>query len=402
MLVRIARLAIASPKRIVVVAALILVATAIFGLPVTKLLSAGGFTDPGSESVQAADILTDKFGHNDLQLLVAVTADDGVHSAAASAVAAEVTSVLKNSPDVTNVASAWSAPPSAAAGLTSRDGKTGMVIAGLRGTDAEYAKTARRLVDQMPHDRDGVIVRAGGALTFAEANEQGERDLVKMELIAIPLSFVALVWVFGGLFAAALPMAIGVFAILGSLAFLRAITFFTDVSIFAMNLTAAMGLALAVDYTLLIVSRYRDEIANSVPPDEAVVRTMTTAGRTVAFSALTVALSMSAMALFPMYFLRSFAYAGVAVVLLAAAAAIVVTPAVIVLLGRRLDALDVRKLIRRALGRPLTPATQPDRSKFLVPDHARCHAPRGGGQRRSHCGPADARSSVPRSQVGLS
>ena len=257
-----------------------------------------------------------------------------------------MTSVLKSSPDVTDVTSLWSAPPSAARDLTSRDGNTGIIIAGLRGSDDEFAKTARQLVDQLPKDRDGVTVRAGGALSFAEANEQSERDLVKMESVAIPLSFVALVWVFGGLFAAALPMAVGVFAILGSLAVLRAVTFFTDVSLFAMNLTAAMGLALAVDYTLLIVSRYRDEIADGMPPDEAVVRTMTTAGRTVALSALTVALSMSAMVLFPMYFLRSFAYAGIAVVFLAAAAAIVITPAVILLLGPRLDALDVRKLVR--------------------------------------------------------
>jgi len=364
MLAKIARLAVAAPKRTVVAAALTLVAAAIFGLPVTKSLSAGGFTDPGSESVQASDILTNEFDHNDLQLLVAVTADDGVHSAAASAVAAEVTSALENSPDVTNVISAWSAPPPAAPGLTSRDGRTGIIIAGLRGTDAEFAEIARQLVDQMPHDRDGVSVRAGGALTFAEANEQGERDLVKMELIAIPLSFVALVWVFGGLFAAALPMAVGVFAILASLAVLRALSFFTDVSLFALNLTAAMGLALAVDYTLLIVSRYRDETANSVPPAEAVVRTMTTAGRTVAFSALTVALSMGAMIIFPMYFLRSFAYAGIAVVFLAATAAIVVAPAVIVLLGRRLDALDVRKLLRRALGRPPTRAPRPTGQTF--------------------------------------
>ena len=364
MLSRIARHAIASPKRIVTAAALILVGAAIFGLPVTNSLSAGGFTDPNSESVQAADILTDKFDHNDVQLLVAVTADHGVHSAAASAVAAEITDALKNSPDVTNVISTWSAPPPAAAGLTSRDGKTGIIIAGLRGTDAEFAEIAGQLVDQLPHDRDGVIVRAGGATTFAEVNKQGERDLVKMELIAIPLSFVALVWVFGGLFAAALPMAVGVFAIFASLAVLRTITFFTDVSLFAMNLSAAMGLALAVDYTLLIVSRYRDEIADGAPPDEAVVRTMTTAGRTVAFSALTVALCMGAMVLFPMYFLRSFAYAGIAVVLLAAMAAIVVTPAVIVLLGRRLDALDVRKLMRRAVGRPLTRAAIPTGQSF--------------------------------------
>lgn len=232
-------------------------------------------------------------------------------------------------------------------------------MAGLRGSDAEFAKIARKLVDQMPRERDGVVVRAGGALTFAEANEQSERDLVLMESIAIPLSFVALVWVFGGMLAAALPMAVGMFAILGSLAVLRAVTFVTDVSLFAMNLTAAMGLALAVDYTLLIVSRYRDEIADGAPPEQALVRTMTTAGRTVVFSALTVALSMSAMVLFPMYFLRSFAYAGVAVVVLAAVAAIVITPAAIVLLGPRLNAFDVRRLIRRALRRQATPAARP-------------------------------------------
>ena len=355
---RIALAAIAAPKRIIA-AALVMVACAIFGFPVTKSLSAGGFTDPASQSVRASDILAAKFDHSDLQLLVTVTADGGVHSPAAAAVAGDIISVMKSSPDVTAVTSLWTAPPAAAPALTSRDGRSGIIMAGLRGSDAEFAKIARKLVDQMPRERDGVVVRAGGALTFAEANEQSERDLVLMESIAIALSFVALVWVFGGMLAAALPMAVGMFAILGSLAVLRAVTFVTDVSLFAMNLTAAMGLALAVDYTLLIVSRYRDEIADGAPPEQALVRTMTTAGRTVVFSALTVALSMSAMVLFPMYFLRSFAYAGVAVVVFAAAAAIVITPAAIVLLGPRLDAFDVRRLIRRALRRQATQAARP-------------------------------------------
>ena len=139
-----------------------------------------------------------------------------------------------------------------------------------------------------------------------------------MESIAIPLSFVVLVWVFGGLLAAALPLAVGVFAIFGSMAVMRALTFVDRVSIFALNLSVAMGLALAIDYTLLIVSRFRDELADGADRDEALMRTMATAGRTVLFSALTVALSMVAMVLFPMYFLKSFAYAGVAVVALAA------------------------------------------------------------------------------------
>jgi putative drug exporter of the RND superfamily len=173
-----------------------------------------------------------------------------------------------------------------------------------------------------------------------------------MEAIALPLSFLVLVWVFGGLVAAALPLAVGCFAIFGSMAVLRAITFATDVAVFALNLIVAMGLALAIDYTLLIISRFRDELASGADRDEALVRTMATAGRTVLFSALTVALSMSAMVLFPMYFLKSFAYGGIAVVAFAAFAAIVVTPAAIALLGERLDSFDVRRLGRRLLRRP--------------------------------------------------
>ena len=133
---------------------------------------------------------------------------------------------------------------------------------------------------------------------------------------------------------------------------LRTIWFATDVSIFALNLTTAMGLALAIDYTLLIISRYRDELADSADREVAVVRTVVTAGRTVLFSATTVALSMAVMVLFPMHFLKSFAYAGVAVVAFAAFAAVVVTPAALVLLGDRLDSFNIRRLVRRLLGRP--------------------------------------------------
>ncbi|MEE9244412.1 MAG: MMPL family transporter, partial [Mycobacterium sp.] len=212
----------------------------------------------------------------------------------------------------------------------------------------------------------------GVAMTYVQINAQSEKDLLMMESIAIPLSFVVLVWVFGGLLAAALPLAVGAFAILGSMALLRAVALFTDVSIFALNVSIAMGLALAIDYTLLIISRYRDELADradsagtisSAERSQALVVTMVTAGRTVLFSALTVALSMVSMVLFPMYFLKSFAYAGVAVVAFAAVAAIVVAPAAIVLAGERLDSLDVRKLIRRILGRP-EPVRKPVEQMF--------------------------------------
>jgi RND superfamily putative drug exporter len=361
---RIALVAVAAPKRVIVAAALVMVVCGIFGLPVTKALSVGGFTDPASESVRAADILADKFNQSSMQLLITVTAPGGVHSPDATKAAADIMAVLKSSPDVMGVTSLWTAPPAAAPALTSTDGRTGVIVAGLRGTDADYAKSARAIVDRFPREGGDVAVRAGGALTYSEAQEQTERDLVLMESIAIPVSFLALVWVFGGVFGAALPLTIGVFAILGSLAVLRFVTLFTDVSVFALNLTVAMGLALAVDYSLLIVSRYRDEIADGATPDQALVRSISTAGRTVVFSALTVALSMSAMVLFPNYFLRSFAYAGVAVVVLAAAAAIVIAPAAITVLGPRLDALDVRRLIRRALRRSAAPTMRPVQCSF--------------------------------------
>src|SRR6478672_6745122 len=350
---RIALMAIAAPRRILAVAALIMVAAAIFGIPVAKSLSAGGFQDPTSESAQATQLLTDKFHQGDMQLLVTLTAPNGVNSPAATSVATDIVDHLKQSPHVAQVASAWTVPPQAAAELVSRDGKSGLIVAGITGGENDAQKYAKALADDVVHDRDGVTVRAGGtAMVYAQINAQTERDLLLMESIAIPLSFLVLVWVFGGLVAAGLPMLVGGLAIVGSMSVLRLITFTTDVSIFALNLSTALGLALAIDYTLLIISRYRDELAEGTPRDQALIRTMVTAGRTVLFSATTVALSMAATALFPMYFLKSFAYSGVATVAFVATAAIVVTPAAIVLLGPRLDSLDVRRLVRRVLRQP--------------------------------------------------
>jgi uncharacterized membrane protein YdfJ with MMPL/SSD domain len=353
LLQRIAWLAIAAPKRTLAIAALLMVAAGIFGVPVAKSLSAGGFQDPSSESARATGILVDKFGQGDVQLLFVVSAPGGVQSAAARTVGTQIADELTRSAHVTSVTSAWTAPPGAAAALVSKDGTSGLVVAGIGGGEADSQKYADALSAHLAHDRNGVTVRAGGvAMVNAQITEQAQHDMLVMEAIAIPLSFLVLVWIFGGLLAAALPVAIGAIAILGAMAVLRVITFATDVSIFALNLTAALGLALAIDYTLLIVSRFRDEMAGGATRDDALVRTMATAGRTVLFSATTVALSMAAMILFPMHFLKSFGYAGIATVAFTAIAAVVLTPAAIVLLGDRLDSMDVRALIRRLLGRP--------------------------------------------------
>lgn len=358
MLTAVARMAIAAPRRILVVAALIFMAAAVFGAPVAASLSGGGFADPNSESARASHLMTSKFGLSDEQMLITVTAPAGAASEQARRVGRDVVERLTRSPHVLKVLSTWTSPAPVAASMVSKDGKSGLIVVNLKGGETSGQKYAKQLSTDVVRDQDGVAVRAGGiAMVYAQVNDQSERDLIMMETVAFPLSFAVLVWVFGGLLAATLPMMVGLLAIVGSMSVLRLITFFTDVSIFAFNLTAALGLALAIDYTLLIISRFRDELSAGATRDEALLRTMASAGRTVLFSATTVALSMAVMALFPMYFLKSFAYAGVATVALVAIAAIVVTPAAIVFLGARLDALDARRLIRRALRLP-PPATK--------------------------------------------
>jgi putative drug exporter of the RND superfamily len=353
MLQAIARLAIAAPRRIIAAAVLVFIAAAVFGIPVAKTLSPGGFQDPNSESAHAIEVLTKKFGQSGQQLLIIVTARDGANSAQAHTVGTDLVDQVQRSPLVYNVTSAWTAPPQAAADLVSSDGKSGLIVVNLKGGENNAQKNAQTLADEFVHDRDGTTVRAGGpAMQYAQINKQNQEDLLLMEMIALPLSFLVLIWVFGGLLAAALPISLGALAVVGSMSALRLVTFTTEVSIFALNLATALSLALAIDYTLLIVSRYRDELAEGSDRDEALIRTMATSGRTVLFSAVTVALSMSATALFPMYFLKSFAYAGVACVAFVAVASIVITPAAIVLLGDRLDSLDVSRLMRRILHRP--------------------------------------------------
>ena len=356
MLHRIALLAIDAPRRVLGIAALVMVAAAVFGIPAANSLLAGGFQDPTAESSRAAQLLADEFGQPVVQMVVMVTSPDGVDGSAARAAGLDVVDRLEKSPDVMGLVSAWTVPPSAVAELISSDGRSGLIVAGISGGEQEGPQRAEALADMVSRSvapqHPGVSLSVGGsAMVYAQITSQTQRDLLIMESIALPISFAVLVWVFGGLLAAALPMVVGGLAVVGSLAILRLLATVTDVSIFALNLSTALGLALAIDYTLLIISRFRDELAEGADRHDALLRTMVTAGRTVVFSATTVALSMAAMVIFPMYFLKSFAYAGIATVALCAVAALVITPAAIVLLGPRLDAYDMRRAMRGLLRR---------------------------------------------------
>lgn len=344
-----ARVVIAAPKRVLLAVVLVTLVAAGFGAGVAEHLGAGGFQDPGSPSARGMTVLTEKFGQGDTDLTFVVTSPGDVLAPGATRAGRALVDELRAAPHISGVSSPWDGPNGQ--GLISEDGRTAVVMAQVSGGENDAPKYAEAVADQVSGERDGLTVLAGGtAMVSAEINEQSEKDLLTAELIALPLSLVVLMWVFGGLFAALLPLVVGGMAIAGTLGMLRGITLFTDVSIFALDLTTAMGLALAIDYTLLLVSRYREEFQLVGDRDEALRRAVAKAGRTILFSACTVFLAVGALAVFPMYFLRSMAYAGCGVVALAGLYAVVVAPVVIKLLGDRIESLNIRNLFRRGSG----------------------------------------------------
>ncbi|HWA65853.1 MAG TPA: MMPL family transporter [Mycobacteriales bacterium] len=353
MLTALANRGIAAPKRVLGIAGVILIVAVVFGAPVASRLGSGGFDNPSSASTKASDLLSSRFHTGYPNLILELTGPGGVAAPATRAVGVQTVQALQRDRYVDNVTSYWTATATAARGLVSKDGKSALVVARVIGNDTTAPDRAAAAVSHLTGTHDGVTVTAGGIdIVYNEVNHDVKSDLTKSEMIAVPLTVLALFWVFGSLIASLLPVAIGLASIVGTMAILRLLALFTSVSIYALNMTTAMGLALAIDYSLFIVSRYREEVRAGSAPDDAVRRTMQTAGRTVLFSALTVGLSLAAMLAFPLYFLRSFAYAGIAVVAFAAVAALAILPAVLTLLAGRLESLDVRAWLRRVTHRP--------------------------------------------------
>ncbi|MFB7423951.1 MMPL family transporter [Streptomyces hydrogenans] len=342
--------------RLTLLVALVLTALAVFaGGGVGDRMGSGGWEDPSAESTYATEALEREFPGSQPNLLLLVDAGKaGVDDPAVAAEARRLTERLTAEPGVEGVGSYWTTGSPA---LRSEDGTQAVVAARIAGEEKAAGEVLDRIAPSYQGTRGPIEVTLGGGLAVRhEMQTIIQEDLLRAELIALPLTLVLLVMVFGSAVAALLPLGVGIVAILGTNAVLRGITEFTDVSVFAQNLTTALGLGLAIDYALFVVRRYREELAAGADPGAAVRTTLRTAGRTVLFSALTVAVSLAAMLVFPQYFLRSFAYAGIAVVLLAAAAALTLLPAALVLLGHRVDALDLRRLLRRRAAAKDAPA----------------------------------------------
>ncbi|MFD5858442.1 MMPL family transporter [Streptomyces chartreusis] len=336
----------ARPRLSLLVALVITALAVLAGSGVADRLGSGGWEDPDAESTYATKALEREFPASQPNLLLLVDAGDAsVDDPAVAAEAQRLVSRLTGEKGVVGVGSYWQSKSPA---LRAEDGHEALIAARITGEEKQMGETLDRIAPEFRGAHGPVEVSVGGPVAVRhEMQTTIQEDLVRAEVIALPVTLVLLVMVFGSAVAALLPLGIGIVAILGTNAVLRGLTEFTDVSVFAMNLTTALGLGLAVDYALFIVRRFREELTGGAEPLAAVGTTLRTAGRTVLFSALTVAVSLAAMLLFPQYFLRSFAYAGIAVVLLAAAAALILLPAALVLLGHRVNALDLRKLLRR-------------------------------------------------------
>ncbi len=318
-----------------------LVLAGAFGGSVTKVLSTGGFQDPAAPSTRAERSLAETFGSGEPNMVLLVTARGGdVDTASIAGQAALLTQELGREPGVTQSASYWTLGRPAP--LASTDHKQGLVLAFIEGSEDDVRDRIDVLGPKYTRVQGDLDIKVGGvAEAYRQVGTQIEHDLTRAEMVALPLTLILLVLVFGSVVAASLPLAVGAFAVIGTLLLLRMIAAVTDVSIFALNLTTAMGLGLAIDYSLFTVSRFREELRHGRSVEDAVVRTVETAGRTIAFSALTVGISLAALVVFPLYFLRSFAYAGIGVALLAAVGAVVVLPALLAVLGARVDKLTL-------------------------------------------------------------
>jgi uncharacterized membrane protein YdfJ with MMPL/SSD domain len=334
-------------RRLVLLAAVIAVAgaavwgTGVFG----SLQSGGGFTAPGSQSQQASDLATKAFGRDTADVVVLYRS--ATMTVADPAYRQAVTGTLAALPrdKVLSAVTYWTARSPQFAGAGGRETYAVLRLAGA--DDAAQMKAYQAISGKL--GAPGLTEVAGGQIpTELAINSQVKSDIGRAEGLSMPVLLLLMLVIFGSLAAASLPLAIGGAAILGSFAALRLLTLVTDVSIYSLNITTILGLGLAIDYGLFMVARFRDELTAQPTTEAALARTVATAGRTVAVSGITVALALASLMLFPEMFLRSMGYGGVATVLVDVLAALTIMPALLAVLGPRVNALRIRRSVRRA------------------------------------------------------
>jgi putative drug exporter of the RND superfamily len=345
---RVADLTWKHPKLVLAAVAVFVLIAGAAGKDVESHLKAAGFTDSASESERATRLLRDSLGYdpNPAIVLVVRSPDGGRLDTASPAVRREVDRLTRGMEGVEHVGAVVNPlrERRAGAALIARDGESLALTAHLSTEDIEDAGgVAAEGVEPLVASSTLDVAMGGFAPGFNETNDQTREDLTKSELIAFPILALLLLFVFRGVVAASIPLLLGVISIAGTLLVLRVMASFTDASVFALNIATGLSLGLAVDYALLLVSRYREEIGRGGASQEAHRRTVRTAGRTVLFSGLTVAAAMAALIVMPQRFLYSMAVAGTAVAVFSALLAVLVVPSLLALLGTRIDSFSIRR-----------------------------------------------------------
>lgn len=337
-----ARLADGSARRVGLAAIAFLLLAGALGGSVASRLDPYGAEDPASETVKARKSL--QAAGLRAPAVIAVVEHAPVAEPATRARLERLEAQVRRRPDVASVSGYYDTGSRA---FVSRDGRSTYFAVSLKPTGDKAVQDAGAEIADRLSARPGVLV-GGFAVAQEQVNKQVEKDLRTAELLAFPLLFLLSLLFFRSLVASVLPLMIGGLAIVGTFLILRLASEFASISIFALNLTTALGLGLAIDYSLFIVSRYREEIAKDGPGLAAMRRVLATAGRTVFFSSLTVAAALASLLVFPQRFLYSMGLGGSLVALLAALIALTVLPAVLTLLGTRVNAGAPRFLQRRA------------------------------------------------------
>jgi len=338
---------------IVLAAAVAFVAFAVvWGTGVFSALTSGGFEDRESESYRGQELLDERFGREGADVLVLYASEEATVDDPAFSTA--VTETLDALPDdkVASVASYYSTKSPR---FVSANEHATYAVVQLAGS-TEEAREANLAEIRDEFDAPGLQMQLGGSAAVGlDIGEQVGEDIARAEMLSLPIVLVLLVIIFGSLVAASLPLLIGGLAIMGSFTLLRVLSIYTDVSVFSVNIVTFLGLGLAIDYSLFMLSRFREELPRHDDDVEQALRaTLATAGRTVAFSGVTVAISLASLLLFPQVFLRSMGFGGMAAVLVAMIGALTVLPALLAALGTRVNALSVRPLLRRFARRPVS------------------------------------------------